>query len=606
MSVVQNANEEHQFVFAVNTISMVKSDALFSYVAPTNVIAWLLAPLRFTISFRQFVKINRIVIKATHFPILFSIFAYERLVLCRASFDATDLVNTRGRTSPQLKLFKMPAESSKILGPRASRMREPSVATQSKDRALEEVFRWAAQRDTTLGSRRRQHGRETSNVVNHWMSNLDPNDIADPPMEQDQSVVDRLEARRIVNQRSQIGLRRHRRESSHDFAMGSISIASDPEEFAAAIANGSTKRRHDSRRMKLAPRPSRETSMQTDADGDDELRTNDDEDVSTDGPGLAKGAPTGPHGRERALRRLPALGLAAQGHKPLSNVAQSPRPIPQTTRFGSSVFSVGEREPFAAVQAMTPLQKRTSLSKVKAERHHSRMPSTTTIIYDPTPRRRSSTTSSSSRKIIRRSGKTTGSTTPNRQSNGRRTPKGTSKATARPILPPRTAFQSTPNLFGMLALASQPRRDRRSSLTTFEIGSDLGDNKAVGGGFVGAAPIPASFATQMAHANAGMRARKAAQKQEAAEDKDRMSRLVLTRMNTLEEGFKEVVREVQELRKGAISQASGSMSALAFAPVAQENAGKKGSHKSAETKSVDLDGLTFTMDREDEHGVSSL
>lgn len=605
MSVVQNANEEHQFVFAVNTISMVKSDALFSYVAPTNVIAWLLAPLRFTISFRQFVKINRVVIKATHFPILFSIFAYERLVLCRASFEATDLVDSRGRTSPQLKMFKTPGESSKLLGPRAGRMREPSVATQSKDRALEEVFRGAAQRDTTLDSRRRQHGRETSNVVKHWMSNLDPNDIADPPMEQDQSIVDRLEGRRIVNQRSQIGLRRHRRESSLDFALGSISVASDPEEFATGIAGGSTKRRIDSRRMKLAPRLSREASMQTDADGDDELRTNDDEDVSTYGPGLAKGASTGPHGRQRAPRRLPAPGPAAQGHKPLSNLAQSPRPIPEITRFDSSVFS-GGRESFGAIEAMTPLQKMTSLRKEKTERHHSRMPSTTTIIYDPPPRRRSSTTSSSSRKLVRRSGKNTGSTTPNRQSNGRRTPKGTSKATARPILPPRTAFQSTPNLFGMLALASQPRRDRRSSLTTFEIGSDLGDNKAVGGGFVGAAPIPASFATQMAHAHAGMRARKAAQKQEAAEDKDRMSRLVLTRMNTLEEGFKEVVREVQELRKGVAGQALGSMSGQASAAMAQENVGKKGSHKSAETKSMEADGLTFMMDREDKHGGSSL
>ena len=52
MAIVQNANEEHQFLFAVNTISMVKSDALFSYIAPTNVIAWLLTPLRYVLPFR--------------------------------------------------------------------------------------------------------------------------------------------------------------------------------------------------------------------------------------------------------------------------------------------------------------------------------------------------------------------------------------------------------------------------------------------------------------------------------------------------------------------------------------------------------------------------
>ncbi|KAH6663014.1 hypothetical protein B0J14DRAFT_495308 [Halenospora varia] len=53
MAIVSNANEEHQFVFAVNTISMVKNDALFSYVAPSNIFAWLLTPLRFFLPFRM-------------------------------------------------------------------------------------------------------------------------------------------------------------------------------------------------------------------------------------------------------------------------------------------------------------------------------------------------------------------------------------------------------------------------------------------------------------------------------------------------------------------------------------------------------------------------
>ena len=68
MAIVQNANEEHQFVFAVNAISMVKSDALFSYLAPTNVIAWLLAPLRYVLPFRQFVRINRNCHQSYSFP----------------------------------------------------------------------------------------------------------------------------------------------------------------------------------------------------------------------------------------------------------------------------------------------------------------------------------------------------------------------------------------------------------------------------------------------------------------------------------------------------------------------------------------------------------
>ena len=597
MSVVQNANEEHQFVFAVNTISMVKSDALFSYVAPTNVIAWLLAPLRFAIPFRQFVGINRTVIKATHFPILFSIYAYERLILRRASFDRTDLIDDRGRTSPNFNLFKAATGSKNLLSPRATRIREPSVATQHKDRALEEVFRRFGQRDTMLGSRRGNNGRSTSNVVNHWMSNLGPNDIVNPPMEQDQSIVDRLESRQLVNQKSQIGLHRTRLEGDRDFTTGSISIVSDPEEIGARNASQTVKRRLNSRLLNR-PRPPilGEGLTQSDADGDDELITNDEEDIKSFGePG--RGALHVPQDHAVMIPKLPRSGYNEPKARLQSNIAKTPRP--QLTRFGSSIRSSSDQGYSGHLQATSSLRRRTPPSNEK--RHHSRMPSTTTIIYDPPPRKVSSTTSSPGRRVVRKSGANTGSTTPNRLSSGRRTPKRVNREVARPILPPRTAFQSTPNLFGMLAMASQPRRDRRSSLTAFEIGSDLGDNKAVGGGFVGAAPIPASFATQMAYAKAGMRARKAAQKQDVAEDVDRMSRLVLTRINTLEEGFKDVIKEVQELRKGTGGRPLSSVSMVK--PVKGGN-GKKMSQTTSEKENEEPEEFTFEMDRNNGHGES--
>jgi len=105
MAIVQNANEEHQFLFAVNTISMVKSDALFSYIAPTNIIGWLLIPLRFFMPFYRFVKLNRTIIKITHMPILFSIFLYERVVLSNFAYGPTDLVEQRGRTPAKMPAF---------------------------------------------------------------------------------------------------------------------------------------------------------------------------------------------------------------------------------------------------------------------------------------------------------------------------------------------------------------------------------------------------------------------------------------------------------------------------------------------------------------------
>ncbi len=78
-----------------------------------------------------------------------------------------------------------------------------------------------------------------------------------------------------------------------------------------------------------------------------------------------------------------------------------------------------------------------------------------------------------------------------------------------------------------------------------DLGSDIGDNKAMGGGFVGA--VPSSFATQMAMATDAMRSK--ANPAISGEDQRMMSRLMLARMNTLEEGFREVLKEVKDWRR---------------------------------------------------------
>ena len=114
-------------------------------------------------------------------------------------------------------------------------------------------------------------------------------------------------------------------------------------------------------------------------------------------------------------------------------------------------------------------------------------------------------------------------------------------------MPPRTAFQSTPNLAGMVALDSARKRPSSFAL---ELGSDIGDNKAVGGGFVGA--MPASFATQMAYASGAMRAGESSR---GNEEQQRMGKLMLARFNQLEEGFREVIKEVKDWRKEDIRSA---------------------------------------------------
>lgn len=290
MAIVQNANEEHQFLFAVNAISLVKSDALFSYVAPTNVIAWLLTPLRFILPFRQFVRLNRTVIKVTHFPVLFMIYTYERVFLRRPTFDPTEMIEQRGR--PSLKGGAFDSPGMRLFSPRHGRLREPSVATHQKDRALDEVFRRPFRGSTFRGTQKSHERRKTSNVVNSWMSTMGPNGRGPPPDEQDRTVLDRLEARRIAHRQSLLELRRRQwPRRQRDMTQATMSIASDPEELGASEH---FQRRSYFRENSDLPSVSVEDlPQQTDADGDDELITNDeDENAMSDLPTTIRGANT--------------------------------------------------------------------------------------------------------------------------------------------------------------------------------------------------------------------------------------------------------------------------------------------------------------------------
>ena len=521
MAVVQNANEEHQFVFAVNTISMVKSDALFSYVAPTNVIGWLLAPLRYVLPFRQFIRINRTIIKATHFPILFTIFAYERLVLRGSLFEPTDLVENRGRQGLEVRAFEAPGAGLNVFSPKQNRLREPSVATFQKDRALDEVFRRPFRDNTIRNTQKSLERRKTSNVVNNWMQDMGPNGTASPPVEQDESVLERLEARRLAHRRSQLAIRRRQAGQGRDFTEATMSIVSDPEEFVA----GGHKRRtlHVRQDSDLPTMSMSDFPRQTDADGDDELVTNDEDEL------LTLDRPTATPQRERNAKQ----------EQNEDYFQRTPTARPRIPHFDSTLSNQMKASPPKHIGTV-----RSNTQRLKSA-SHMRNVSTNTVLYDPPAPANDSSTSSPSRKAItaKNSARNTGTVTPG-ASTGRRTPKrqfpGASRP--RPILPPRTAFQSAPDLAGMLTF--DDRHSRRHSLT-MDLGSDLGDNKAVGGGYVGG--MAQSFATQMAFATGALRAGQAANNNN--DDQQRMSKLMLARMNTLEEGFREVLKEVKDWRR---------------------------------------------------------
>lgn len=506
--------EEHQFVFAVNAISMVKSDALFSYIAPTNIIAWLLTPLRFVLPFNRFVRLNRTVIKITHFPVLLSIYLYERTILRNSAFEPTELIEQRGRSAANAKAFENPGTALNLFSPKHPRLREPSVATFHKDKALAEVFR----RPFRGNTQKSQPRRTTSNVVNSWMKDMGPDGTASPPDEQDREVVERLETRRPVRRGSQ--LLRHR-ALQRDFTATTISVASDPEDFVnSRRARVPAFRRDDSDLINLSVE---DLPEQTENDGDDELVTNDDETI--DRMSLSKRHNSTDKENEKDY------------FSPQSESAADAR---QHLTFATPTKTI----PPSAIRPLVQRQ----------IRKHERIPSTNTILYNPrTDEQTMASSSSLTSRNLTTARKTAKNSAPGTESGpstrpasaGKRTPKRLVPGAARPrpIMPPHSAFKSVPNLTGMMMLNTHDE-DRRTSLS-MDIGSDIGDNKAAGGGFIGA--VPASFATQMAYATGAMRAGPVVPSEN--EDSRRMGRIMLARMNNLEEGFREVLKEVKDWRK---------------------------------------------------------
>ena len=529
MAIVSNANEEHQFVFAVNTISMVKNDALFSYVAPTNIFAWILTPLRFCLPFRVFIKANRTVIKVTHFPLLFGIYAYERLFLSRSVFEPTDLVENAGH-SRRLISFQAGLFSPNM------RMRQESVAGFQKDRALDEVFRLAPRGDT-LRTARRSVDPQTQHVVNNWMDHQ--SGIASPPQEEDRAVVDRLEMRRQRN----ATLRR--RGMSREIS-GTRSVVSDPAEF---LSTGHFRRQFRTSESQLPNLNNEDVIGQTDADGDDELVTNDDDEGQT----LDK----------RSRANLSRSQILDDYDKENVSDGDDYFRTPAAVRLGeahpTSIASSSKKSRFPSNTLAPP---KTSPPK---RRGHERNISSNTILFNPVAAKGNLSSSASPPKsrpptAKSRSHANTGTHTPagSGANVGHRTPRHSIYTTAlskpRPIMPSRAHFQSVPNFNLDSTIERLPKGQIRRRRSSLDMGmSDLGlDNNP--NAMLGA--VPSSFATQMALATGALKG--LGPRASRGEDTDgMMGRLMLARMKTLEEGFAEVVKEFRGLRTAGNSSVEG-------------------------------------------------
>ncbi|KKK25211.1 hypothetical protein ARAM_001061 [Aspergillus rambellii] len=459
MGIVQNANQEHQFLFAVNTISMVKSDALFSYVAPTNILAWLITPLRYLIPFKQYVKVNRTIIKITHLPILFTICLYEKTILGSQMIESTDLIDSPIRSEVGGE-NRGAHHRFRALSSRAPRfVREPSVATYQKDRALEEVFRRPFHGDTNRGPVRNIASRKSNNIVDNWMEAMESGPV-NAPDEQDSDEVYRLE--RLP--RSRFPFRARRARSLRNFPEFNLSAITSNHEDRTRHATSSPVTPRD-RRGFVTPTIRRKLSRHTDIEGDNELTSGDNE----DGAEQQESAGDGDSG------------------------------VPATTTPGKSTPK------FYSSRPSTARRKSRKNSPTRRPHYHSRNPSGATILYNP---------------ILS-------------PSHDEDTDVTSSSAGPMPV----------PGIGDTLG----PGSWHHATSILDGLGSDLGDNKAIANGFTG--DVPSSFTTQMAYATGGIRRGRSPQGSQ-----DILSKLVLARMNNIEEGFREVIKEVKDLRRTGSSR----------------------------------------------------
>lgn len=511
MAIVKNAEEEHQFLFAVNTISMVKSDALFSYVAPTNIFGWSLSPLRWILPLRQYVKLNRTIIKATHFPILFVIFSYERMVMAKSPYGPEEVVERQHIHQKSSAAFRKAPE---LFTP-THRLREPSVISFRKDRALDEVFRRPFRGDTVRTTTREMEadGR-TATAVDKWMHHADVEGGASPPIEQPRSVLERLEHRRPKFKRASTA-DRLKLMRSRDFSTATRSVASDGDMRSLPATKRPYMIAEESEDMELSVET---LPMDTEADGDDEI--NDESDVNL----------------------TPAIGESAVSAKRRTPIDESESEYFQTPKDHRSPMLQMSYAARARLQGspdvafITPHQ-----SKVQPRKPHNRHTSTGTILFAPAPQVDYDSSVSNPKRTNRATNVKTalGTTSPMR--------KPAPQAKPRPFVSVRQ--QTAPT--GLTFLDNPRRRDPSFNARALDLASEIGDNKwgPSGNGMDagGISGFPASFSEQMMRERDLQRRADEDRRRGEDEEKGMVNRIMLARMNTLEEGFREVLKEIKDM-----------------------------------------------------------
>lgn len=508
VSIVDAAS--YRFLFAINTISMVKNDALFSYIAPSNIFAWLLMPLRYCMPLRHFVLLNRMIIKVTHCPVLFCIYLYERFWLAPSMYEPTDLVENPGRSRTRAISFGDMANRTTIFSP-SNRVREESVAGYQKDRALDELF--LRMPDATKAQKRHER-RKTKTAIRNWMDRNDQ-DAGGPNWSPS-------DGRAMPDWQRRMSMGWDLRSNSRQVS-DIRSFVSDPADLASN-AGGASYRGY---RMMMDPRFAHltpEYKDHTDADGDDELVTNDEYEDEN-----------GTNTETRGPRRVNALVSETDDYF-------------TTTPPGAQSAAI--------TSSHSSSDKGNSSNKPRRRIGHNRTLSTNTILFHPGEMDHPPESSASASPPKR------AATTTSRGGNAGEVPSGVRSPPSRrsmfspPTLNTRSTMPSqgqasTSGLNRSAVMGLDPRnRDRAVRRLSSADLSILSDNTNLP--FVGDinAGLAGSFQTQMALALMKDSQLRDVRGAETA-DRDRMGRLVLARMKTLEESFADVVKEMREMKSGS-------------------------------------------------------
>lgn len=514
---------------------------MFSYIAPSNVVGWILSPLRYFMPFRQYVKMNRTVIKVTHIPVLFFIFGYERVVLSKFTYTETDLIEKPARSERKPLAFGI-NKAQGVYSPGRRLLREPSVVSFRKDRALEEVFRRPFRGSTVRTTPRDMEidrGGST-NVVANWMQLAENEGGASPPLEQPRSVVERLENRRPTLRRSATADRANIGRRSRDFSLATRSMVSDPDPMSTIASRRPYKIDEEAEELPLSSDILRQ---ETEADGD--VENNGESELA--GPAIGESA---------------VSVIDKENRRPYSESEEEQ--FFQTPTTGKSPMMQLSSPAAARLQRSADfVQGGSAAYQIKPRTMpsgHNRKISSGTTLFVPVQLQGEDSSSPNpprpSRPLTAKNTNTGGTATPvpiNLLS-GQRTPK-LKPAKARPIMPPRQKTAPNPlSGIGMSFLDVTQGSARQPSFyaRALDLASEIGDNKwgpTSGIDVGGISGMPASFSEQLLREREVDRKREEERRRDEDEEKGMVNRIMLARMNTLEEGFREVLREIKDLTR---------------------------------------------------------